>query len=287
MDTDINLSKGDDFPIVNEQIESVGKSAQNYLKQHPVYLIVGIALTIACFALLLLSTGELVIIFTLPLAMLFTGYMYLLVRIQHEFMRQFAAANGFLYFAKGSLDDLDGMLFQIGRKKSVVDVVIGNYNGSPMKLFTYTYVTGEGKSSQTHNYTVFKFHLDANMPDLVLENKNYFFGEPIFQDKTDKVNLELEGDFNKYFRVSVPDGYEIEALQVFTPNIMLDLEEKYRALSMEIVNSHLFIYKNSVIQNRKDLYELYECAKYFKEKLAPVLSRMKPALDDMAEISKK
>jgi hypothetical protein len=242
---------------------------------------------LAWYVILIAFHVDVIQLYFIPLAALVPAYVYILGRIQHEFMRQFAAANNFSYSTKGSLDDLDGTLFQIGHSKSVTDVVSGSYNDSPMELFTYTYVTGEGKSSQTHNFTIFKFHLNTNMPDIVLENKSYFFGEFIFGHKADKVTLELEGDFNKYFNLSVPKGYEIEALQVFTPNIMLDLEEKCRLLSLEIVNSHLFIYKNSVIQNRKDLYELYGCAKYFKEKLAPVLARIKPALNNIAAISEK
>jgi hypothetical protein len=287
METETDISKIDDLPIVNEQIESVGKSAKNYLRQHPAFLIIGITFVITTYAVLFLFNVDLVQLFVLPIMLLLFGYIYLLDRIRHEFMRQFAAANSFAYSRKGSLEGLDGSLFQIGHNKSVQDVIRGNYHSAPLLLFTYTYQTQSGKESQTHNFTVFRFQVNANMPDILLENRSHEFGESLLNKVSQKVTLELEGDFNKYFSLYVPDGYEIEALQVLTPNIMVDLEEKCHSLSIEIVKDQLYLYKDLAVNSKKEIYEFYECAKYFEEKLAPILLRMKPALDDMAEVSQK
>lgn len=265
----------DDFPLVDESIESVGQSAQNYLKQHPAYLLMSISLIAVLYFFLFYFQVEVVQLYIVPVFLPIVAYLYLMRRLQHEFMRQFAIANGFSYAAKGSLDGLAGTLFQIGHSKSVTDVVRGQYHGCPLTLFTYTYVTGSGRSSQTHNFTVFQFKLNANMPDILVENKNHFFRESLFDQLPGKVSLSLEGDFNKFFQVSVPEGSEIEALEVLAPDIMAELEDKCKSLSLEIIGDYLFIYKDTVVNSKKDLYSLYQGALYFEEKLAPVLSRIK------------
>lgn len=282
METENFIAEDGDMPIVNESIESVNGSAQKYLWRHPGYVIALIAGIIAIYTAFFLLGLKVVQFYFVPIFLLTILYAYLVKFIRHEFMRQFARANGFSFSLKGTLDDLDGSLFQIGHSNSVSDVVSGNFRDIPMSLLTYTYVTGQGRSSQTHNFTVFKFHLDVNMPDILLENRNHQFGELFFNRLSgDKAPLSLEGNFNDHFNLSVQKEYEIEALQILTPDIMVDIEEKCQALSLEIVNNHIFLYKDSLVDTKKDLYSLFDCAKYFIEKLAPILSRMKPGLEAM------
>jgi hypothetical protein len=274
-----------DFPLVHESIDSVGQSAKNYLKGHPIYVIAGIVIVVFFYAILFVFNVQYAQIYVIPAYLLLSGYLYLLKRVRHEFMRQFAAANGFSYTAKGTLEGLAGTLFQIGRNKSVSDIVSGKYRDCPVSIFSYRYTTEQGKSSQVHNFTIFLFQLNANMPDIILENKNHDFGESFFDTPISGVPLTLEGDFNNYFNLKVPEGFEIEALELFSPNVMVDLEEKCRSLSLEVVGNQLYIYKDGEVNSKKDLYALYGCALYFEEKLSPVLSRMKRSLDAMKSVS--
>jgi hypothetical protein len=281
MDNNIKPEQASDLPFVDESIESVGGSMQNYLKRYPAYLFAGIIFLIVYYSLLLLFRVSVIQIYVIPVAVILPAYTYLLSRIRHEFMRQFARSNGFSYAKKGNPAEQDGALFKIGRSKSISDVVSGKFLDCPLELFTYTYVTSSGKYSQTHYFTVFKFHVTANMPDTLLENSDHDFGELFADRMAGRVPLKLEGDFNKYFNLSVTKEYEIEALQVFTPDVMVDLIDKCRELNLEMINDHIYIYKDSIMNSKKEIYSLYECATYFEEKLAPVLSRMKPALDAM------
>lgn len=121
-----------DFPLVHESIDSVGRSAKNYLKEHPFYIIAGISITVVFYAILIFFNVSLTQVYVIPAYLLLSGYLYLLKRVRHEFMRQFAIANGFSYAAEGTLEGLAGTLFQIGRKKSVFDVVSGQYHGCPV-----------------------------------------------------------------------------------------------------------------------------------------------------------
>ena len=54
--------------------------------------------------------------------------------------------------------------------------------------------------------------------------------------------LSLEGDFDKYFTLYCPEGYEQDALYLFTPDIMARFIDSAAQLDVEIVDDWLFLY---------------------------------------------
>ncbi len=271
------------LPFVDGSIDDVGKSTAHYLRRRLPYVLAAVIATVALEAGFCYMKIIDVDIYILPLLIPFFGYHWVRGRVQHEFMQQFAEGNGYAYAAHGTLDGLDGSLFQIGYDKSAIDVVSGQYKDSPITLLSYTYVTGAGRSRQEHHYTVFELQFDTVMPDILLENAGHTFGEALIDKLSGKELVKLEGDFNKYFSVSVPKGYEVEALEIFTPDVMEQLIEKSRSLSLEIVRDHLFVYANRIIGTKADLYAVYELARYFVEELGPVLTRMKSSVEAMEQ----
>jgi hypothetical protein len=285
-------AKPNALPLVDESIESVGGSTINYLRRHIANVVGIIAVTIAFEVLIFFVETQNPYLrdprlYFAPLLLPILWYNQVHRRIQHEFMQQFAATNNYTYAPKGTQNGLDGTLFQIGHSKSVADVVSGQYGGRPISLLTYTYITGYGKSAQTHKNTVFELQFDIVMPDILLENNSHGFGSSLFSGLAGKNFVKLEGDFNTYFSLSVPRGYEIEALEIFTPDVMEKLIEKAKLLSLEIVNGHCFVYANGVVSTKQDLYALYELAQYFDQKLGPLLGQMKGSVEAMEQEQSK
>jgi hypothetical protein len=269
------------LPAIDESIENVGASTFHYLKRHPGYFTIPLIIAVVIEIMFIWLGISDIRIYIFPAILPFIGYTIARGKIQHEFMQQFAATNGFSYTSIGSLDGLDGTLFQVGHNKLVTDVINGQFQGHPISLMTYKYVTGFGKSQQTHYYTIYELQFDITLPDILLENVGHSFGEPLFGKLSGKELIKLEGDFNKYFSLSIAKGYEIEALEIFTPDVMVELIDKAKQFSLEIVNGHLFIYGNGVVGTKQGLYDLYGLAQYFIEKLGPVLTRMKSSVDAM------
>ncbi len=87
--------------------------------------------------------------------------------------------------------------------------------------------------------------------------------------------ISLEGDFNKYFTLKITKNYQIEALEIFTPDVMAELIDKAKNFSLEIINNNVFIYANHLIGTKEELLEIYELAGYFTKKLGPLFARMK------------
>ena len=279
----LDAGSKDGLPAIDESIENVSASTNHFLQKHPSYIVIPLVVVIVLEAIFILASARDPRVYVAPLILPLIGYSIARNRIQHEFMKQFASANGFSYTPGGSLDGLDGSLFQIGNSRSVADVVSGQFQNRPISLFTYTYVTGSGKSEQTHTYTIYELQFDVTLPDILLENASHAFGGSLFEKLSGKEFIKLEGDFNKYFSLCIPRGYETEALEIFTPDVMEELIEKAKAFSLEIVNGHLFIYNNGTVGTKQGLYDLYALAQYFIEKLGPVLARMKPSVEAMEQ----
>jgi hypothetical protein len=277
---------GSQLPVVDESIDNVAASTSRYLAKHPWYVIIPLIVAIALDIGLIIMQTPVFVAYLLPFLLPVFGYNLARKKIQHEFMQQFAAANGFSYGAKGSLDGLDGAIFRIGRSRKVWDVVNGRFQNYPISLFTYQYTIGFGKSERTLYYTIFELQFDITLPDMLLENASLIFEQPLSSTISGhgKEFVKLEGDFNKYFSLSIPKGYEIEALEIFTPDVMAELIDKAKGFSLEIVNNHMFIYDDGMVSTKQKLYDFYALAQYFIEKLGPVLARMKPSTEAMEEV---
>lgn len=57
--------------------------------------------------------------------------------------------------------------------------------------------------------------------------------------------LSLEGDFDRYFTVYVPQGYERDALQLLTPDVMVCLIDHGRRWDIEIIEDRLIVASSS------------------------------------------
>lgn len=104
--------------------------------------------------------------------------------------------------------------------------------------------TGSGKNRTEHTFGVIRMKLPRNVPNVLLEaTGNNFFNQVDLASKlTGQQTLQLEGDFNKYFRVYVPEGYGRDALYFLTPELMLLLVQQGSMYDYEVLGDELMIY---------------------------------------------
>jgi hypothetical protein len=73
--------------------------------------------------------------------------------------------------------------------------------------------------------------------------------------------LKLEGDFDRFFRLYCPEGYERDALYLFTPDVMARLVDHLRGLDVEIVDDWMFlITARDLITDRAERWEALAAA---------------------------
>jgi hypothetical protein len=156
---------------------------------------------------------------------------------------RFAAANGMTYLPALATPALPGMIFGTGSSRSSSDLVRGE---SPrfVEFGNYQYTTGSGKNRTTHRWGYVAIQLDVPLPHIVLDatSNNGPFGSNLPATFDHDQKLSLEGDFDRYFSLYCPEGYEQDALYLFTPDIMARFIDHAAALDVEIVDDWLFLY---------------------------------------------
>ncbi|GAA2534999.1 hypothetical protein GCM10009860_14200 [Microbacterium mitrae] len=160
----------------------------------------------------------------------------------------FARANDLTYVGRHT-DKYNGMLFDVGGGRLHTSVLRTN-TVRPVEFGNYQYTTGSGKSQQTHHWGYVAVRLENLLPHIVLdaEGNNGFFGSnlPIRIDRDQ--HLSLEGDFDRYFRLYCPQGYERDALYLFTPDVMVRFIDNAAELDVEIIDDWVYFYaKNPLV----------------------------------------
>lgn len=154
----------------------------------------------------------------------------------------FAAANSMEYFAKLDAPPLPGMIYSHGTSRMSTDVVRGT---TPrfVEFGNYQYTTSNGKNSTTHRWGYVAIKLDVPLPHIVLDAlSDNTLGSDVAAGFSPEQRLSLEGDFDRYFSLFCPSGYEVDALYLFTPDIMARFIDNLAQLNVEIVDDWMFFY---------------------------------------------
>ncbi|RLP83125.1 hypothetical protein D9V34_07780 [Mycetocola lacteus] len=173
-------------------------------------------------------------------------------------MFTFARDNGFGYTPATNNINYPGMIFNTGYDRVAFDRVhalpgqryfdIGNFRFK----FGNQYVNpglsragspaGRNELWSTWGYMVFQ--LDRRLPHIVLDahanNKLGFSNLPYTPNSSQR--LSLEGDFDRYFTLYGPVGYERDVLQILTPDVMALLIDNAASFDVEIIDDLMFIY---------------------------------------------
>lgn len=155
----------------------------------------------------------------------------------------FARANAMSYLPRFDNPALPGMIFSLGSSRQASDLVRGE-RPRFVEFANYRYVTGSGKNRTTHVWGYVAVKLDVPLPHIVLDatGNNGLFGSNLPQVFDKDQRLGLEGDFDRFFSLYCPAGYERDALYLFTPDIMARFIDNAAALDVEIVDDWLFLY---------------------------------------------
>ncbi len=157
-------------------------------------------------------------------------------------LARFAATNAMTYIERIDAPPLPGMIFSNGSGRMSTDVLRGT---TPrfVEFGNYQYTTSNGKQSQTHRWGYVAVKLDVPLPNIVLDALgNNTLGSALTLAFRGDQRLSLEGDFDRYFSLYCPAGYEVDALYLFTPDVMARFIDHAAQLDVEIVDDWLFLY---------------------------------------------
>lgn len=156
---------------------------------------------------------------------------------------RFARANGMRYLPQVRSTALPGMIFGVGSYRESFDVVRAE-RPRRVEFANYVYTTGSGKHRRTHRWGYVAVKIDNRLPHIVLDatGNNSLFGSNLPTLYKKEQRLSLEGDFDRYFALYCPEGYERDALYLFTPDVMARFIDNAAELDVEIVDDWLLMY---------------------------------------------
>ncbi len=260
------------------EVENVATDAFRYIIERWGfwYIIPGILLVFIAWLALFTSAGKLFL--ALPFLWFLGGWAMAYEAVLSKFMAEFARKNNFDYYDSWSVEDVRGALFERGRDKSILNMVIGAHNGFPVRFFHYQFSVPRGEKQSTYHFTAAEITLAGPVPNILVESRN-MFDFMSFRGKAHPVEISLGDPFRRHFHVYTAKDFEIEAFEIFTPEVMEVLIEKAKGFDFEFIENRLCVFKQGVITRRSDIAQLLDLTKYLVGTIAPRLARLH---DDVA-----
>lgn len=170
--------------------------------------------------------------------------------VRYVRLREFATDNRVAYRRNVPFDGREGLFFNSGHSRKYVEVLFFE-TSSRAELGNFMYTEGYGRSSSTNVVGYMTAQLTRRLPHLILDsrqNNAVRWDSNLPQSLRKDQRLELEGDFNQYFQLFVPDQYESDALYILTPDIMELLVTRAAAYDVEIIDNQVHFYANGLFK---------------------------------------
>lgn len=126
-----------------------------------------------------------------------------------------------------------------GRERAVIAC---NDARMPFELGMHHSVSrGQERATIQRPFAFIELPLPASVPHIVLANRKRSI-VPTLGLGRGAARMELEGDFAKTFRLIVPEGYQQDALYIFTPDLMARVLDLGSGAEIELVSDRLYVY---------------------------------------------
>jgi hypothetical protein len=220
--------------------------------------------------------GLIVFLLIIPYLVSNAYYLWLKRKFELVFLEEFAKSNNYSFDATGSVDETYGSIFRAGSSsQKVSDIITGEYQGAALRMFICETTIGSGRSRHDYLNTVLELDLKGKLPNLMLVSHRSFvmgFNIASIAGLTNKISLE--GDFDKDFTLySQPNG-QVDALEIFSPDIMEITQRISKGHTIEFVANRIYIYSNGYISKGSDLSHVFDVAKALIKKVQPIAQRL-------------
>lgn len=171
------------------------------------------------------------------------GFAFYLNWRRRKELEELAASMGLEYSPEGpgvaELEATGLELFRLGRSRRATNLVGVRGAAAGIRVFDYRYVTGGGKSSQAHNFTLALIESRCAVPrfELKPESLLYKLGEAVgFKD----IDLPSFPEFSDKYRLTGPDEAAVRAF--FTPQRAAWFERN-QGLSVQGAPGHIVFFR--------------------------------------------
>ena len=166
-------------------------------------------------------------------------------RLRDVRLRRFARANGLGFVDRAASGTLDWRVARtgLGFPKDMVNVERAAVLADGIVLARNQPVAKPGGGSGFRRPFAFaQLALPSEVPHIVLKNRRSRVLALAGLGLGNRAVLSLEGDFDRYFTLFCPAGYERDALEIFTPDVMAALIDVANDCEVELVDDRLLLY---------------------------------------------
>lgn len=201
-------------------------------------------------------------------------------KVRSVFWKEFAEINNWKYqnnipeglfnFSfKGNVEGKIGLMFKQGHSGIISNEISGKISDRDFKIYCYQFTVGHGKHSRIYYYTVFSFLSNGTFPHLYLNRKGNKWDIYVENE------IPLPKEFEEKFSLYAPKKYEIEALEIFTPDILATLLEKEFPYDVEFIDQEILIFTDGQINNFENLEKKFNIALELNDTLSKKLDKAK------------
>jgi hypothetical protein len=252
------------------QVSNITSSTWAEMKKRPVWFYSLIAVPVILNILVLFvaskeaDIGEAIIIPWLP----FLIWRFKVARsMRTKFWQQVAKAKGWVFASDASVDDQEALFLNTGHTRRLQNVVKGVQAELPCRVFESRYTVGRGKRKTTYKFACMAFQFTGSFPHLYLNKKD----NKVSFISNEKFKISLPTSFDEQFALYAPNEYELEALQVFTPDVMEYLLRVDWPYDIEFVDQEMIVFHRGYINTlqalEQELTKASELAKFFQHNL--------------------
>lgn len=218
------------------------KKSKSILYSGAVLAILAVSLILFAISSLLRISSELLVAPLIAVLVLmslgaFASRQYLSTVRRLRLLR-FALDNGLQYVTTKQPSRELGMMFGMGSPTIITDTLTFSETLS-VSAYNYTY-NYASKNESTYYINFAKIRLARSVPNIYIAGSKNMIGLDVSNFAVQKINLE--GDFGDYFTVYAPPQYQVDALQLLTPDVMVLLRDYGLDYDYELVGEFLYIY---------------------------------------------
>lgn len=204
---------------------------------------------------------------------LLANWKILILKPEEEVMEMLARDNGGVYVKElRSVKGEKAVIFKQGNERGVMgEIIYKEPTGETVRFLRYFFSTGSDKSKQTYWYQILGIKFSGFFPHMYLNYRKNKYGVSIGQP------LSLPTEFEESFTLSIPKGYHLEALQVFTPDILAAILDLPFKCDIEFIDDEVLF----VLEGAEDVFKDWDLlekevagAKYVVSLLKPKLERI-------------
>lgn len=215
-----------------------------------------------------------------PLFISIIYFIIVLNQVRSSFWKEFADINGWQYKNKIQLENFNlintgdlvqetGLMFKEGNMRNISNEIEGMINNRHFRIFCYQFSVGSGKNRKIYYYTVFAFRVNGSFPHIYLNNKNNSW------NITTREKIPLPVEFENKFSLSAPKKYEVEALEIFTPEVLTSLLDSNFSYDVEFVNQEVLVFTDGEINDFNQLEKKFNKALELNDLMSDKLDKFK------------